>query len=97
MRDILNELLNDLKIAYEKSDIYKYCRKNSYEWFYSLLITSMEKGGPLVGSTGVQQKMKYTNLSYPSKKQTLETKILVACLEFFHIVRSILVTTFFQP
>ncbi len=48
MRDILNELLNDLKIAYEKSDIYKYCRKNSYEWFYSLLITSMEKGGPLV-------------------------------------------------
>jgi len=48
MKDELNQLLDDLKTAYDVSDIKHYCEEHNKGWFYSLVTTTMEKGGPMV-------------------------------------------------
>jgi len=48
MESALTELLTDLEEAYSKSEIRKHCIDNGYEWFYSLVSSSLQPGGPLI-------------------------------------------------
>lgn len=48
MEAALNDLLLELEKAYSQSEIKRYCIENGYEWFYSLVSTSLQSGGPLV-------------------------------------------------
>lgn len=48
MREILEDLLSELARAHEKSSIKKLCLEEQYEWHYSLITTTLEKGGPLI-------------------------------------------------
>lgn len=48
MKETLDELLIEVGIAYEQSDIRKLCLEEGYEWHYSLITTSMKPNKPLV-------------------------------------------------
>lgn len=70
MEAILADLLAELGQAYEQSDIRQVCLKNNREWHYSLITTTMKKGGPLIlgFNWGASQDEKY--LPQASIKQT---------------------------
>jgi ribonuclease R len=48
MEAILADLLVELGQAYEQSDIRQYCLDKDREWHYSLITTTLKKGGPLI-------------------------------------------------
>lgn len=48
MEIILNNLLAGLGPVYKQSDIGRYCLNKGHEWHYSLITTTMKKGGPLI-------------------------------------------------
>jgi len=48
MQSILNALLKDVEKAYEQSEIQKENLREGRQWFYSLVTTTMETGGPLI-------------------------------------------------
>lgn len=48
LKSTLISLLEDLEKVFEKSDIKQFCNKNDYQWFYSLITTTLKPGGPLV-------------------------------------------------
>ncbi len=48
MKSILDSLLAELGPVYEQSDIRHYCLSHGHEWHYSLITTTMRKGGPLI-------------------------------------------------
>lgn len=57
----LAELLIDLEKAYNQSDIKKFCIENEHEWFYSLVLSTLQPRGPLVigFNWGVSKDEKY--------------------------------------
>ena len=61
MEAILADLLAELGQAYEQSDIKQVCLEESREWHYSLITTTMKKGGPLIlgFNWGASQDEKY--------------------------------------
>ena len=91
MESILNELLTDLERAYSQSEIRKYCIENGYEWFYSLVSTSMKPGGPLVlgFNWGASSDEKYKPQRTISKTDFSEedvgslTRIFPYCRKYF--------------
>lgn len=48
MKTIFDDLLVELGCAYEQSDIKQYCLIHGHTWHYSLITTTMQKGGPLI-------------------------------------------------
>jgi ribonuclease R len=48
MKTALTALLKEIEKAYEQSDIRQYCLEHGHQWFYSLVSTTMEVGGPLI-------------------------------------------------
>lgn len=61
METIFAGLLDEVKQAHDKSLIKQYCLKEDLEWHYSLITTTMERGGPLVlgFNWGATQNYKY--------------------------------------
>ena len=48
LKSTLVSLLGDLEKVFEKSDIKQFCHEKDYQWFYSLITTTLKTGGPLV-------------------------------------------------
>lgn len=62
MKTILDDLLAELEPIYRQSDIKQYCLDYDHEWHYSLLNTTMKKGGPMIlgFNWGASQGEKYS-------------------------------------
>lgn len=48
MKEELEALLAKLEIAFEKSNIKQTAEQSNYKWHYSLVTTTLQKGGPLI-------------------------------------------------
>ncbi|MDP2231773.1 hypothetical protein [Methylotenera sp.] len=61
VKTILDNLLAELGQAYDQSNIKQVCLKRGHEWHYSLITTTMKKGGPLIlgFNWGASQDEKY--------------------------------------
>lgn len=94
MEIILNNLLAELGPLYKQSDIARYCLNENHEWHYSLITTTMKKGGPLIlgFNWGATQNEKYSPQA-SIKPAVFKGSDVAPFLAYFHIVKNILVMT----
>lgn len=88
MKEKLNTLLEKLDKIYDESDIKKYCTHQKQSWGYSLVITPMEPGAPLIlgFNWGASQGEKYENQSNIEKTNFLNVKDIGSLKRIFPFI-----------
>jgi len=91
MKSELTRLLHDLGEVYSQSDIKDYCSGNGHEWYYSLVSSTLEKGGPLIlgfnwGAAGDESYKPQTDIdktNFLSEDIGSLSRIIPYCKQYF--------------